>query len=66
MTVLKGADANTAVFIASEKYQPVNSSFCHISSLEVYRGREQAMAIEISFKGFNLSDKGIITVRCDL
>ena len=28
----------------------VNSSFCNISTLEVYRGREQA--IEISNKGF--------------
>ena len=41
--------------------QNVNSSFCNISSLEVYRGREQA--IEISHQGFSLSDNGSIQVR---
>ena len=40
--------------------QPVNSSFCQISSLEVYRGREQA--IEISYQGFSLSGSGSIEV----
>ena len=41
--------------------QTVNSSFCDISSLEVYRGREQA--IEISRRGFFLGDNGSIEVR---
>ena len=41
--------------------QTVNGSFCTISSLEVYRGREQA--IEISHQGFSLSDNGSIEVR---
>ena len=41
--------------------QPVNSSFCHISSLEVYRGKEQA--IEINHGGFSLSDSGNIEVH---
>ena len=41
--------------------QTVNSSFCNISSLEVYRGRQQA--IEISHLGFSLSDNGSIEVR---
>ena len=39
----------------------VNSSFCNISTLEVYRGREQA--IEISNVGFSLNHNGSITVR---
>ena len=34
---------------------------CSISSLEVYRGREQA--IEISHEGFSLSDKGTFEVK---
>jgi hypothetical protein len=41
--------------------QTVNSSYCNISSLEVYRGREQA--IEISHQGFSLGDNGSIEVR---
>jgi hypothetical protein len=41
--------------------QLVNSSFCHISSLEVYRGRDQA--IEISNQGFSLSENGSIKVH---
>ena len=41
--------------------QTVNSSFCIISSLEVYRGREQAT--EISHQGFFLSHNGSIEVR---
>ena len=32
--------------------EPINSSHCQISSLEVYRGREQA--ISISYNGFSL------------
>jgi hypothetical protein len=41
--------------------QTVNNNVCQISSLEVYRGREQA--IEISHQGFSLSDNGSIEVR---
>ena len=40
--------------------QPVNSSFCHIASLEVYRGRDQA--IKIRHYGFSLSQRGTIEV----
>ena len=43
--------------------QPVNSSICQISSLEVYRGREQA--IEISHQGFSLSDDYSIEVQAN-
>ena len=45
----------------NETNQPVNSSFCNISNLEVYRGREQA--IEISHQGFFINDSGSIEVR---
>ena len=40
----------------STEHTQLNSSTCQISSLEVYRGREQA--IEISHQGFSLSDNG--------
>ena len=45
----------------NETDQAVNSSLCCISSLEVYRGRQQA--IEISYHGFSLSDNGSIEVH---
>ena len=41
--------------------QSINSTQCHISSLEVYRGREQA--IEISLDGFSLTENGTIKVN---
>ena len=40
--------------------QPVDNC-CHIDSLEVYRGREQA--IEISHDGFSLTENGIVEVQ---
>ena len=46
--------------IFNETDELVSSSFCHIASLEVYRGREQA--IEINHDGFSLSDNGTIQV----
>ena len=49
------------IFGFSGTNQTVNSSFCSISSLEVYRGRQQA--IEISHQGFSLGDSGSIEVR---
>ena len=47
-------------FHFNETDQLVNSSLCHIASLEVYRGRDQA--IEINHGGFFLSDNGTIQV----
>ena len=41
--------------------QPVNNVFCHITSLEVYRGRNEA--IKISHNGFHLNQRGAIEVR---
>ena len=53
-------DIIISTFVFNETKQLVNSSFCHISSLEVYRGRDQA--IEISHEGFSLSGNGSIEV----
>jgi hypothetical protein len=49
------------MFKINETDQLVNSSLCHISSLEVYRGRDQA--IEISHQGFSLNENGSIKVH---
>jgi hypothetical protein len=45
----------------SAEHTQLNNSTCQISSLEVYRGREQA--IEINHQGFSLSDSGTIKVH---
>ena len=60
LTNFSNDDITISTFIFNETKQPVNSSVCHISTLEVYRGREQA--IEISHEGFSLSDNGSIEV----
>ena len=49
-----------STFVFNKTKQLVNSSFCNISTLEVYRGREQA--IKIDYEGFYLSDNGTIEV----
>lgn len=54
-------DATIVVKNNDSEHQLVNGSYCNISSLEVYRGRKQA--IEISRDGFSLSDRGTIQVR---
>jgi hypothetical protein len=43
------------------EHTQLNSSSCQISSLEVYRGRQQA--IEINHQGFSLSENGTIKVH---
>ena len=60
ITYLLGNVTTYKTFKINETNQLVNSSFCHISSLEVYRGRQQA--IEISNQGFSLSENGSIKV----
>ena len=51
----------TAVITTTDPMQQqVNSSFCHIASLEVYRGRRQIT--EISHDGFSLSERGTVQV----
>ena len=63
---LVGNDPNLAErFHFNGTDQPVNSSFCHIASLEVFRGWEQA--IQISHSGFSLSDNGTVEViKCHI
>ena len=56
-------DASTgggATFYFRDTEQLINKSVCDIDSLEVYRGREQA--IEISHDGFTLSNSGTFEV----
>ena len=51
---------NVTVITRSTEKQ-VNSAVCGISSLEVYRGREQAT--EINHTGFALDDSGTFEVK---
>ena len=53
-------DITNVIITFRSTSEQVNSSHCHISSLEVYRGRKQA--IEISYEGFFLSENGTIKV----
>ena len=56
-----------AVVVHREHVQSVNTintSFCHISSLEVYRGRNKA--IEIDPSGFSFGQSGTIVVITQL
>ena len=53
-------DAVVALRGTAEHTQ-LNTSTYQISSLEVYRGREQA--IEINHQGFSLSDNGTVQVH---
>ena len=55
-------DVADAVVVLKDQQMQINNngSFCAISSLEVYRGRDQA--IEINYQGFSLGDGGIIEV----
>ena len=61
VTSLQEASGITTKFKFNITDQPVNSSFCHISNLEVYRGRKQV--IQISHDGFSLSINGTVDVR---
>ena len=54
------AIVDATIVTVSNTCQPVNSSLCHIASLEVYRGRRQVT--EISHDGFFLSERGTIKV----
>ena len=50
-----------AVVVHKDQQMNADTSFCNISSLEVYRGREQV--IEISHQGFSLTENGTIEVQ---
>ena len=56
-----GDDLIAALVVHKTTQMSVNNSLCNISSLEVYRGRQQNY--EISKVGFSLSKKGTIEVR---
>ena len=49
-----------AITTTDAMQQQVNSSLCHIASLEVYRGRRQIT--EISHDGFSLNERGTVQV----
>ena len=52
---------NASIVAVNITDQLVSSSFCHIASLEVYRGRRQIT--EISHDGFSLSERGQVQVN---
>ena len=54
-------DIGAALVVHKTTQMPANNSLCNISSLAVYRGREQSY--EISKDGFSLSKSGTIEVR---
>lgn len=62
LTVTAEVDGG-ATFRFSEEEKPLESSLCHVSSLEVFRGRSQA--IKIDHDGFSLGPNGTIEVRCE-
>ena len=51
---------DTVVVHKEQPVSTVNTSFCCISTLEVYRGKQQA--IKIKHNGFSLSHSGTIVV----
>ena len=53
-------DAAVAIINSTQCYRIVNRSLCQITSLEVYRGRDQI--IEISHGGLSLSENGKVKV----
>ena len=61
-TITSNGDYIIAALVVHKTTQmPVNNSLCNISSLEVYRGRQQSY--DISKHGFSLSKNGTIEVR---
>ena len=60
LTVSSEYTTADAVIVYKDLQMLADKSFCNISSLEVYRRREQA--IEISHQGFSLSENGTIEV----
>ena len=63
-TIIGGKESQTvanATIITKSTNESLNNSVCDISSLEVYRGREQA--IEINHTGFILGNSGTFEVN---
>ena len=61
-TINLNSRITTAVIVLQSTKQLINNLTCHISSLEVYRGREATSAYKIKQNGFFLSTSGYIEV----
>ena len=61
LQIIHGTETQNVTVIVTSTKKQVNNSVCRISSLEVYRGREQA--IEIGHDGFSLGNSGTIEVN---
>ena len=61
MTYSTNNTPTTAKVTQNGSINPVNGSRCQIASLEVYRGRAQA--INISYGGLSLDDNGDLMVH---
>ena len=62
VTSSRSATLVDALIKPKESDQAVNNSLCDISSLEVYRGRQQAFTIDESV--FTMSESGALKVYC--
>ena len=62
-TINLNSQITTAVVVLQRAQRQINSPTCHISSLEVYRGREATSAYQIRHDGFSLSTNGTIEVN---
>ena len=63
LLVLDNTVNDTVILKFNGTDQLVNSSFCNISSLEVYRGRQLAIEIGHAYGGFSLSNNSNIEVN---
>ena len=62
-TINLNSQITTAVVVLQITERKINSPACHISSLEVYRGREATSAYQIRQDGFSLGTNGTIEVN---
>ena len=62
--IVEADDKGGTRFHFYETDEAINSSVCQIASLEVYRGRKQA--ISINYRGFSMSDSGAIEVSHEI
>ena len=61
VTIADSSPMDVAVSVINSTQQLVNGSICQISSLEVYRGRDDTT--EISNGGLSLSENGTVEVK---
>ena len=62
-TINLNSQITTAMVVQQSTQKQINGPTCHISSLEVYRGREANSAYQIRQDGFSLSTNGTIEVN---